>query len=61
MEQIPDGIIRAYRKAIKAREKLPINDNYTFTASQYIEGVLWELERLYPDLKVLPQELTEVK
>ena len=51
----PDGIIRAYRKAIRAR--VALND-YTDirTIDGWVYGVISELTQLYPDLNKLPKE-----
>jgi hypothetical protein len=57
--KMPDGVIRAYRKAIRARDTMPISDDATLTSQQYTIGVMWELEQLYPKLKKLPLELSE--
>jgi hypothetical protein len=51
-DKIPDGIIRAYRKAIRAQEGL--NDEHP--TYRWIEGVKVELIMLYPDLNKLPKE-----
>ena len=55
-DKIPDGIIRAYRKAKRAMAEC---DALNINASQpisWIYGVLWELTQLYPDLINLPEE-----
>ena len=58
---IPDGIIRAYRKAIQAQYKInemrvrPTSETWG-EAIAWIEGVKRELLQLYPDLSKLPKE-----
>lgn len=54
-ETVPDGIIRAYRKALRARVVLN-KDEYVRDADDWIYGVIWELRQLYPDLNKLPKE-----
>jgi hypothetical protein len=52
--KIPDGIIRAYRKTIRAKNSscdLKFDESF-----KWIEGVMWELIKLYPDLTKLPEE-----
>ena len=53
-DKIPDGIIRAYRKTIRAQEEID-HLNYHHV-NEWLEGVLWELAQLYPDLNKLPKE-----
>jgi hypothetical protein len=48
-DKIPDGIIRAYRKALKTREAVTMNQ-------LWLEDVIWELTQLYPELNKLPKE-----
>ena len=53
-KEIPDGIIRAWRKTIRAQENV---ENLNFHhVNEWLEGVLWELAQLYPDLNKLPKE-----
>jgi hypothetical protein len=54
-ETVPDGIIRAYRKAIRARVALNANVNIRDTDG-WIYGVISELTQLYPELDKLPKE-----
>ena len=54
-DKIPDGIIRAYRKAIRARVALNANVNIR-DVDGWIYGVISELAQLYPDLNILPKE-----
>ena len=54
-KEIPDGIIRAYRKAIRARVALNANVNIR-DVDGWIYGVISELAQLYPDLNKLPKE-----
>ena len=54
-ETVPDGIIRAYRKAIRARVALNANVNIR-DVDGWIYGVISELAQLYPDLNKLPKE-----
>ena len=54
-DKIPDGIIRAYRKAIRARVALNANVNIR-DVDGWIYGVISELAQLYPDLNKLPKE-----
>lgn len=56
-KQIPDGIIRAYRKTIHAQNLLPfIEGDGSGSAYHWMEEVRWELAQLYPDLNKLPKE-----
>ena len=57
-DKIPAGIIRAYRKAIRAQEELNPSTVFPLIArtNEWIIGVKWELEQLYPDLNNLPKE-----
>ena len=54
-ETVPDSIIRAYRKAIRARVALNANVNIR-DVDGWIYGVISELAQLYPDLNKLPKE-----
>ena len=53
-DKIPDGIIRAWRKTIRAQDEID-HLNYHHV-NEWLEGVLWELAQLYPDLNKLPKE-----
>jgi hypothetical protein len=53
-KEIPDGIIRAWRKTIRAQDEID-HLNYHHV-NEWLEGVLWELAQLYPDLNKLPKE-----
>ncbi len=53
---MPVEIIRAYRLAQRARTEyynLPIEYLVDRHIGKWIDGVIWELEKLYPELKTV--------
>jgi hypothetical protein len=55
-DKIPDGIIRAYRKALRAMAECNALNINACEPISWIYGVIWELRQLYPDLENLPEE-----